>query len=336
VGGSLPTFLSTPSQSTIDSLPTSLADIQGRSNILPQFLAAGFTSPIAAFLADGNSTYHSGAASLTKRLTYGLQLSAAYTWSHLIDDSTAEVFSTVLTPRRAQDFQNMVPERADSALDHRQRFAASALYDLPFFRKSQNRLARTFLGGVSVAGTVSFEKGEKATVLSNIDSNLNGDPAADRSIINPNGIANTSSLVTPLLRSCAAFNTDGTCATADVQRIVGYLATTPGAQYIQAGLGALANSGRNTLQLPAIQNVDLSIFKNFAIGEGSKKFQLRADFYNAFNHPQYVPGSVNGVEPIATTGVNQINTVGQTDFNVPSHIFSSHPRIIQLVARFDF
>jgi hypothetical protein len=336
VGGSLPTFLSTPSQGTIDSLPTSLADIQGRSNILPQFLAAGFTSPIAAFLADGNSTYHSGAASLTKRLTNGLQFSAAYTWSHLIDDSTAEVFSTVLTPRRAQDFQNMVPERADSALDHRQRFAASALYDLPFFRKSKNRFTRTFLGGVSLAGTVSFEKGEKATVLSNIDSNLNGDPAADRSIINPDGIANTSSLVTPLLRSCAALNPDGTCATPDAQRIVGYLAATPGAQYIQAGLGALSNSGRNTLQLPAIQNVDLSIFKNFAIGEGSRKLQLRADFYNAFNHPQYVPGSVNGVEPIATTGVNQINTVGQTDFNVPSHIFTSHPRIIQLAARFEF
>ena len=48
-GGFLPTFLSTPSQATIDGLTTSLADIQGRSNILPQFLAAGFTSPIAAF-----------------------------------------------------------------------------------------------------------------------------------------------------------------------------------------------------------------------------------------------------------------------------------------------
>lgn len=230
----------------------------------------------------------------------------------------------------------MTREKADSALDHRQRFVAAALYDLPFFEKSTNRLTRTFLGGVSVAGTVSFEKGSRATVLSNIDSNLNGDPAADRSIINPDGVHNTSSLVTPLLRTCAAFNPDGTCATPDAQRIVGYLADTPGAQYIQAGLGALANSGRNTLLLPPIQNVDFSIFKNFAIGEGSKKFQVRADFFNAFNHPQYVPGSVNGVEPIATTGVNQINTVGQTDFNVPSHVFTSHPRVIQLAARFNF
>jgi hypothetical protein len=191
-------------------------------------------------------------------------------------------------------------------------------------------------GGVSVAATLSLETGEQATVLSGIDSNLNGDPAPDRPIINPAGVANTSSLVTPLLRSCPAFNPDGSCTIPDEERIVGYLADNPNAQYIQAGLGALANGGRNTLQLRPIQNLDFSIFKSFALGEGVKKIQLRADFYNAFNHPQYVPGSVNGVEPIATTGVAQINTVGQADFDVASHVFSSHPRVIQLAVRFDF
>jgi hypothetical protein len=335
-GGFLPTFFSEPSQSTIDNLTTSLADIQARSNILPQFLDAGFTSPIAAFLANGNSTYHAGSASLTKRLSNGLQFSTAYTWSHLIDDSTAEVFSTVLSPRRVQDFQNMTAEKADSALDRRQRFVFSTLYDLPFFRSNANHFAHSMFGGVSVAATLSLETGEQATVLSGIDSNLNGDPAPDRPIINPTGVANTSSLVTPLLRSCPAFNPDGSCTIPDEERIVGYLADNPNAQYIQAGLGALANGGRNTLQLRPIQNLDFSIFKSFALGEGVKKIQLRADFYNAFNHPQYVPGSVNGVEPIATTGVAQINTVGQADFDVASHVFSSHPRVIQLAVRFDF
>ncbi len=335
-GGFLPTFLSTPSQKTIDNLTTSLADIQDRSNILPQYLAAGFTSPITAFLTNGSSTYHSGSASLTRRLSNGLQLSAAYTWSHLIDDSTAEVFSTVLSPRRVQDFQNQTPEKADSALDRRQRFVIAGLYDLPFFKNSVNHFAHSVFGGVSVAGTVTFESGEKATVLSGLDSNQNGDPAPDRAIINLAGLANTSSLVTSLLRTCTVFNSDGSCALSDAERIVGYVATNPNAQYIQAGLGALSNSGRNTLQLPGINNLDFSIFKNFAIGEGSKKIQLRADFYNAFNHPQYVPGSVNGVEPISSTGVGQINTVGQTDFNVASHVFTSHPRVIQLALRFDF
>jgi hypothetical protein len=269
-------------------------------------------------------------------LSNGLLFTSAYTWSHYIDDSTAEVFSTVLSPRRVQDFQNLTPEKADSALDRRQRFVFSTLYDLPFLRNSQNHFARSVFGGVSMAATLSLESGEKATVLSGLDANLNGDPAPDRSIINPAGIVDTSSLVTPLLRSCPAFNEDGSCSISDAARIVGYVATNPNAQYIQAGLGALSNAGRNTLQLPAIKNLDFSIFKNFAMGEGSKKIQLRADLYNAFNHPQYVPGSVNGVEPITTTGVAQINTVGQTDFDVASHVFSSHPRVIQLALRFDF
>ena len=321
-GGFLPTFFSAPSQATLDSLKTTLDQLQSATNIIPTFQAAGFTSPITAFLSNGNSTYHAGSASLTRRLSNGLQFSGAYTWSHLIDDSTAEVFSTVLSPRRPQDFQNLVPERGDSALDHRQRFVASALYDLPFFSNSSNHFKKTFLGGFSTAATLSFESGQKATVLSGIDSNLNGDPATDRTIINPDGMPNTSSTVTSLLNSSG--------------QVVGYLADNPSAQYIQAGVGALANAGRNTLQLPAIQNLDFSLFKNFGIGEGAKKVQVRMDLFNAFNHPQYVPGSIDGVEPIPTTGVDQINTVGRTDFNVPSHVFSSHPRVIQLALRFNF
>ena len=320
-GGFLPTFLSAPSQATLDSLTTTLDQLEARDNILPSFLNAGFTSPITAFLSNGNSTYHSGSASLTKRFDRGLQFSTAYTWSHLIDDSTAEVNSTVLSPRRVQDFQNQTAEKADSALDHRHRFVASALYDLPFFRKSNSRLARTLFGGFSTAATVSFETGSKATVLSGIDSNLNGDPAPDRTILNANGVANTQSTVTPLVNSRG--------------QIVAYLADNPNAQYIQAGLGALSNAGRNTLQLKPIQNVDFSLFKNFALGE-VRKIQLRVDLFNAFNHPQYVPGSVDGVDPIATTGVGQFNTVGRSDFNIASHVFSSHPRVIQLALRFDF
>ncbi|HJX89543.1 MAG TPA: carboxypeptidase regulatory-like domain-containing protein [Pyrinomonadaceae bacterium] len=321
-GGFLPTFLSAPSQDTLNSLTTTLDDIQSRSNILPQFENAGFVSPITAFQSNGNSTYHAGSAQLTRRFNRGLQLSAAYTWSHLIDDSTAEVFSTVLTPRRPQDFQDFQAERGDSALDHRQRFVSSALYDLPFFAHSSNHWEHSILGGYSLAGTLTFESGSKVTVLSGIDSNLNGDPAPDRTIVNVNGVADTNSLVSPLV------NSEG--------EIVAYLAQNPSAQYIQAGLGALADAGRNTMQLPAIQNLDFSIFKSFGIGEGSKKIQLRADFYNALNHPQYVPGSVNGVEPITTTGVAQFNTVGRNDFDVASHVFSSHPRVVQLALRFNF
>ena len=118
---------------------------------------------------------------------------------------------------------------------------------------------------------------------------------------------------------------------------MGYLANNPNARYIQTGDGAQSNIGRNTFGLPAINNFDFSIFKNFKIGE-SKSFQLRADFFNAFNHPQYVPGSVNSVDPVGTTGLTTLNQVTPLtpDFLNPSAVLSSNPRVIQLAARFNF
>jgi hypothetical protein len=119
-------------------------------------------------------------------------------------------------------------------------------------------------------------------------------------------------------------------------QIVGYLANNPNAEYIQAGFGAISTSARNTLQLPGINNVDFSIFKNFALGGERRRVQVRADFFNAFNHPQYIPGSPNDVAPVATTTVAQLNTVTSSVFNKPDRVFISNPRTIQLALRFDF
>jgi hypothetical protein len=334
----LPTFFNAQTQAQIDALRTelTLADILARSNYEPGFDDAGFNgTSINAFLSNGNSIYHGASAQLIRRFTQGFELSAAYTWSHLIDDSTAEVFSTVLSPRRVEEFQDLRRERADSALDRRHRFVLSAIYELPFFRHDSGSLASFLLGGFNFTGTWTLESGERAAVLSGLDSNLNADAIGDRTIRNPSGVRDTASTVVALLATCTAFNADGTCAQSNSSRTVGYLALNPNAEYIQAGPGAVSNSARNTLELPGIQNVDFSIFKNFRFGE-SKRIQLRADFFNLFNHPQYVPGSVNDAAPVRTTKVSNLNTVGRAEFNRPDLVFSSNPRVIQMALRFDF
>ena len=76
--------------------------------------------------------------------------------------------------------------------------------------------------------------------------------------------------------------------------------------------------------------MDFSIFKNFRFGE-TRKIQLRADFFNLFNHPQYIPGSPNDIQPVATTAVGQVNTItaatlsltnpGAATFNRPDRVF---------------
>ncbi len=327
----LPTFFTMPSQATLDGLALDLDQIDARSSYVPRFANAGFDgASVVAFLSNGNSIYHGGSAQLTKRFSRGFQMTSAYTWSHLIDDTTAEVFSTVLSPRRVEDFQNLRRERANSALDHRHRFVTSWIYEVPWFSSSSG-LTKFFLGGIQLAGTYTFESGEFVTIRSGNDSNLNGDNAGDRAILNPLGTEGVGSEVTPLCR------VTGDCGAVGAGPIVGYLANNPNARYIQAGDGAQSTLGRNTFLLPSINNFDFSIFKNFKIGE-SKYFQIRADFFNAFNHPQYVPGSVNSVDPVATTGLTTLNQVTPLtlDFLNPSAVLSSNPRVIQLAARFNF
>jgi hypothetical protein len=209
----------------------------------------------------------------------------------------------------------------------------SWIYEVPFFAKSSG-WTKTLLSGFNLAGTYTFESGERITVRSGNDANLNGDNAGDRAILNPNGTEGIGSGVTPLCRLAAcSFDSDGNV----IGTVVGYLANNPNARYVQTGDGAQSNIGRNTFLLPAINNVDFSVFKNFRFGE-SKYIQIRADFFNVFNHPQYVPGSVNSVDLTDTTGLTTLNQVNPltSDFLNPSAVLSSHPRVIQLGARFNF
>jgi hypothetical protein len=319
----LPTFFSAPTQAQLDALTVTLVQIQARPRVIPAYADAGFTSNVVAFLSNGNSSYHGASAQLTKRFSKGFQMTGAYTWSHLIDDTTAEVFSTVLSPRRVQDFQNLRPERATSGLDHTHRLVASWIYELPWFNKS-NGMTKTLLGGFNISGTYTYESGEMMTIRSGNDSNQNGDSAGDRGILNPGGTEGVGSTVTPL------FNSSG--------NRVAYLATNPNAKYVQAGNGAVSNLGRNTFRLPPINNFDISLFKNFRLGESSKSFQISANFFNAFNHPQYVPGSVNTVDPVGTTGLTTLNQIAPLtgDFLQPGKVLSSHPRVIALGGRFNF
>ena len=228
----------------------------------------------------GNSNYHGLALKAKKRFSNNLLFIAAYTYSHLIDDSTAEVNSIVATPRRAQDFNNISAEKANSALDHRHRFTYTSLYQTKWLSDSRNWFVKNAIGNWELSGTYTVESGEWATPQSGVDSNQNGDAATDRAILNPNGVAGTSSGVTALKNTAGA--------------TVAYLATNPNAQFILANVGAYANSGRNILATPRINNIDLTIAKNLVLTERFH-LQLRLDLFNAINHPQYTLGRTNNV-----------------------------------------
>jgi len=320
----LPTYFSAPSQATLDALPLTLTQIgaeratPGIGNTLAPY---GFTSTITAYVPRGNSEYHGLAVELTKRYTAHNLFKASYTWSHLLDDSTAEVNSTTLSPRRPQDFNNIRNEWASSALDRRQRLSFTWLYEAPWFQRDHSWVKRNLLGNYQIAGTYAVESPEYGTPQSGVDSNQNGDAAGDRVILNPNGVKGTSSDVTALKNSAGA--------------TVGYLANNPNAQFIRAQVGALATSGRNILATRGINNWDLSISKSLAFTERTR-LQFRADMFNGFNHPQYTPGKVNNINLTNRSGVTNYLTPGNAIFGQFDQVYSSNPRTVQVAARLTF
>ncbi len=333
----LPTYTTAPSQATLDASTLDLNALENVNFITPAFNNAGFNGNfLTSYQPWASSTYHGLATQINKRFSHGLQFVGAYTYSHDIDDATAEVFSTVLSPRRAQDGLNLSADRANSILDHRHRFTLSLVYDEPFF-KNGNAFLRNTVGGWEIAPIYTYQSGQWVTAQSGIDSNLNGDAAGDRTIQNLGGVKGTGSGVIPLCTSavavCPATVDD---ASSNPVGVVGYLATTPNAEYIEAGFGALATGGRNTLQLKPINDVDMTAIKRFSINERFK-VEFRASASNLFNHAQYIGGELNDVQPLGFTGSERaILEPSSPNFNQPSTVFSSNPRQLTLALKLFF
>jgi hypothetical protein len=346
----LPTYLSAPSQGTLNALPYTLDALSSIDYIDPVYANLGFTNPIVGYMPWGASTYHGLQSQLTRRFANGLQFQSAYTWSHAIDDSTADFFSTIISPRRPQNFRDLPGERSNSILDHRHRFTISAIYDMPYFKSHPNWFVRNFAGNYEFAPVFIYETGGFGTVQSGVDSNLNGDSAGDRAIFNASGVAGIGSGVTPLCTSglpsfayCGENDYDpkkgppGPDNFYSYPFLVGYSADNPNAQYIVAGQGALSNVGRNTMQMNPINSWDFTLLKRFAITE-RYKVEFAAQMFNAFNHPNWVPGLLNQVDSTDRTDQGQRNSLipDKTNFNSPKATWGSNPRTMQFYLKFIF
>jgi hypothetical protein len=187
---------------------------------------------------------------------------------------------------------------------------------------------KNVIGNWNISGTYTYQSPEFATVQSGIDSNLNNDSAGDRTIINPSGSANAGSGVT-------AYNNLGQVVPMGDPSTVAYVANNSNARYVVAGLGALANGGRNTFPLKPTDNIDLSLLKRFNITERIR-FEIAGQFFNVLNHAQYTGGFLSDV-----AGSSQINSrndliPSKSLFGRFDQFYSSNSRFGQLVARIVF
>jgi hypothetical protein len=128
--------------------------------------------PFQVFEDSASSVYHSLQLESRKRFARGYTLTAAYTWSHALDD-VSDVFPIAGAPILPQDSFNLKLERANASYDIRHRFALSFIWDLPFYRDSNSPAAR-WLGGWQIASIFQANTGQPFTLDLPVDANLDG------------------------------------------------------------------------------------------------------------------------------------------------------------------
>jgi len=253
----------------------------------------GFLGNLTANPPSGSSTYHSGSVDVIHRMARGLYIRGNYTYSKNIDNATNELFSSRVNPRRPQDANDFQNERGRSVLDLNHKLAVAFVYELPKLKTAKGYL-KAVANGWQWGGTYLAQTGQPVTALSNLDSNRNGDPAGDRTVFNPAGIGLTGSTVSFLCNAGSGGATSvvadaATCGAGNDANIVGYVADDPTARFIQAGVGAVATTGRNTVSTPGINIWNMSIFKTTTITERFS-IQFRAETYDTFNHRNFSIG----------------------------------------------
>lgn len=276
----------------------------------------------------GSSIYHSGQLNVTRRFANNFTLTAAYTYSKLIDNAS-EVFSqggassSTSFPQTPSILGGERIDRAVSLFDRTHRASFTYVYEIPIFREQRGFVGKA-LGGFQLSGVTVFESGVPFTVLNGLDADGIGGSNIDRPNFNPNGQRGVRAV--PVVDSRA---TIGGVANPNFGAITGYVNPDAGrapidpstAQFIvnptfTAGapmsIPRVGTLGRNTERSPGTNNFDFNILKRTNISE-TKLIEFRTEFFNVFNHPQFTQGSVSPFSPGGgTVGSNAgVTTAGR-------------------------
>jgi Carboxypeptidase regulatory-like domain/TonB dependent receptor len=265
--------------------------------------------------SNGLSDSHEFQLTVDKRFSKGFAVRAAYTVSKTIDLTSG-------FRARSSEYTDPLDFRLDRALadfDTPQRLVISGLWELPFDHGIENGILKKVLGGWQFNAIASYQKGNPFTLFSNNNSSQQDqDPDLSRpNVIGPKQYQNPRN-------NQQTFNTNtANCISSDAGDINGnvtgaYWFNPSSYDCVNVPLFSFGDAPRNFLRGPGINNYDLSLVKKTKVFE-SKAVEFRAEFFNAFNHAQFLnPNTAGGS-----------GTFGQitTDRN---------PRLIQFGLKFYF
>ncbi len=239
----------------------------------------------------GDEVYH-GLQAEVDRNVGRLSLRAAYTWSRSIDNAS-EVFTNTGGSSFWQNIFDPRSDRGPSAFNHTNVAAFTWVYALP--NPSGKFLSQAF-GGWETAGTIVFQSGAPETLyFGGLDVNGDGQGNDRPSVLTPNAPINVSAacLNNPACVTGIAINDPADLGPGlfDLEQLFfginggQLLAVSPNQVRYVANAGQNGNLGRNSIDLPGLEQYNLSVLKNFKMpfAEGHQ-LQFRADFLNAFNH----------------------------------------------------
>ncbi|MGH8246264.1 MAG: hypothetical protein ACREUU_07505, partial [Gammaproteobacteria bacterium] len=246
----------------INQVPTALlapGNAQSRRPF-PQFNNVTINFPTL-----GVNNYHAGVFRLEKRLARGLSFLGSYTWARSIGnvDETAGFGDNQIF----QDYYNRRLDKGPSTIDIVHRFVWSSVYDLPFGKGRhwlQRGVASALLGGWTVGAISSLQSGGPFTVQMQTN--------------------NTNAFSAGALRANVLRNPNLPAGERTIGRWFDIDAFQAPPQF------TFGNAGRGLVRADGRVVFDFSINKNFYFGEGAGRYlQLRSDFFNAFNHPDFAP-----------------------------------------------
>jgi hypothetical protein len=224
--------------------------------LYPQFVR---TANTYEFDGRTHSTYHSLQVTINRRITGGLFLKGAYTYSHAIDMANYGDWTT-FSWNAASVFNR---NRASAANNIPHMFQLGYLYELPFGANKKfanSGVAKAVLADWQINGVFAAYEGRQYTL------------SASGAALNMPGNAQTPDQVKSNVATLGLVGDDGT-----------WFDTTAFARPTGVRFGTV---GRNTMRGPGVVNMDLSLFRTFKLTERFN-LQFRGESFNLSNTPHF-------------------------------------------------
>jgi hypothetical protein len=232
-------------------------------------------STINFFPHSAQSNYHALLVRGERRYASGFSVLTSFTYSKAITNAPQYRNAGGITGNENSPPQNSFDLAADRGLasfNTKFRSVTSVLYELPFGKGKRimtNGIGAAIFGGWQVSGVLQLQSGFPYTI------NYKGDP------INVGG-GSGGILVRPNYALDANGNNVDPNLPSDQRTTSRYFNT---AAFVQP-IYSFGDVGKNTMIGAGLVNLDATLARNFSIMERAT-LQLRAEFFNAANHPNY-------------------------------------------------